>query len=166
MNKNILLLVTMMLSFGAHVLAQTETPSLYNPMSNAQEDLNKAYTQAKRENKHVLVQAGGNWCKWCLEFHRFRLADKSIDSLIQANYVVYHLNYSKENKNEEIFASLGFPQRFGFPVFLIIDGNGKLLHTENSVYLEEGKSYSAAKTFQFLKSWTPAAIDPKTYQKK
>ncbi len=148
------------------VLAQTEKPNLYNPAEDAKIELQKAIDQAKRENKHVLVQAGGNWCKWCIEFNRFSKAETKIDSLLGASFVVYHLNYSKENRNEEMFAQLGYPQRFGFPVFLILTGEGKLIHTQNSAYLEEGKSYGSDKTFDFLKGWTPAAIDPKTYEKR
>lgn len=146
--------------------AQHADTLLYHPMSDARADIAAAIKQAEKENKHVLIQAGGNWCKWCIEFNRFCKADKQIDSMIAANYVVYHLNYSKENKNESILASYGYPQRFGFPVFLILDGKGKLLHTENSSYLEEGKSYNKEKIMWFLKAWNVAALDPKTYEKK
>ena len=44
---------------------------------------------------------------------------------MNANYVVYHLNYSKENYNAKLLTKYNFPQRFGFPVFLILDGEGK-----------------------------------------
>jgi hypothetical protein len=36
-------------------------------------------------------------------------------------------------------AFLGNPQRFGFPVFVIIDGDGNVLHTQDSALLEQGK---------------------------
>ena len=89
---------------------------------------------------------------------------KQIDSIIQDNYVVYHLNYSKENKNEKLLAKYGFPQRFGFPVFLILDGEGKLLHTQNSGYLEEEKGYNRNKVISFFTDWSPKALDPAQYK--
>jgi hypothetical protein len=90
-----------------------------------------------------------------------------IDSIFNASYQIVHLNYSKENKNEKTFAQYGFPQRFGFPVFLILDSTGKLIHTQNSEYLEDNKgSYDAIKVFNFLKAWTPQSIDPQTYLNK
>ena len=77
-----------------------------------------------------------------------------------------HLNYSKENQNKEVFAKYGFPQRFGFPVFIILDGKGNRIHTQASEYFENGKkSYDAEKVLNFLQQWSPTALDPKLYSK-
>lgn len=138
--------------------------SLYHPMADAKKDIANAVKQARQEKKYVLVQAGGNWCSWCLEFNRFTTTDKQLDSAIHTNYVVYHLNYSPQNKNFDIFKKYGFPVRFGFPVFLILNGEGELIHTQNSAYLEEGKSYSKKKVMEFLNNWNPAAFDEKNYE--
>jgi hypothetical protein len=74
------------------------------------------------------------------------------------------LNTSRENKNLDILAGLGYPQRFGFPVLVVLNAEGKRIHTQNSAYLELEKSYSKEKVSEFLKQWTPAAINPKNYQ--
>ncbi len=136
---------------------------LYKPEEKAEQEIAKVVKQAKAEGKHVFIQVGGNWCIWCARFNDFVITDKSIDSLLQANYIVYHLNYSKENHNAFLLAKYGYPQRFGFPVFLVLDGNGNLIHTQNSGYLEEGKSYSKEKVIGFFNDWTPRALDPKQY---
>lgn len=134
--------------------------NLYHPESNASKELEDAIAKAKKDGKYVLIQAGGNWCKWCIEFHRFCNADIQLDSLIKRNFVWYHLNYSKENKNEAIFKQYRFPQRFGFPVFVILDQNGDLIHTQNSAYLEDGKSsYDKEKVIEFLSSWSPDVFE-------
>jgi len=140
--------------------------SLYKPAEDAEASLAVAIKKAKTEKKQVLVQIGGNWCIWCARFNEFTTKDASIDSMIKANYVVYHLNFSKENKNEKLLAKYQFPQRFGFPVFLILDGKGDLLHTQNSEYLEEGKGYSKEKILGFLGNWSVAALDPATYKEE
>jgi thioredoxin-related protein len=137
---------------------------LYNPSADADKDIAAAIVKAKAENKMVLLQGGGNWCSWCIEFARFCKADKKIDSVINASFVWYHLNYSKENENKKLFAKYGYPQRFGFPVFIILDGNGNRIHTQNSSYLEDGKkSYSKDKILEFLEAWTSNALNPKMY---
>ncbi len=136
---------------------------LYHPEANAKEDIAKAVTEAKQTGKHVLVQIGGNWCVWCARFNEFTTSDKSIDSLIRTNYVLYHLNYSKENENKEVLSTYKFPQRFGFPVFLILNKDGELLHTQSSWYLESGKGYDKEKVTAFFTDWTPKALDPKQY---
>lgn len=139
---------------------------LYDPADNAEQSIVAAVKKAKEEKKHVFIQIGGNWCIWCARFNDFVTNDKSIDSLIKENYVVYHLNYSKENKNEKILAKYNFPQRFGFPVFLVLDGDGKLLHTQNSAYLEKEKSYSKNYVMSFFTDWRPAALDAKQYKEE
>jgi len=101
---------------------------------------------------------------WCRRFHKFVYENESLDSLLAADYVFTPLNYSKGHQNLDILADLGYPQRFGFPVFVILDGNGNRIHTQNSAYLEEDKSYSEKKVAQFLKHWSPAAIDPENYK--
>ena len=137
---------------------------LYDPTANAVADIEAAVKQAKKENKFVLIQAGGNWCGWCIEFARFAKADPGIDSVITSSFVWYHLNYSQENKNEKVLASLGYPQRFGFPVFIILDGKGNRVHTQASEYLEDGKkSYDQHAVQKFLEMWSPRALDPTMY---
>lgn len=138
--------------------------NLYKPEENAEKAIAAAVKEAKKEGKHVFVQAGGNWCVWCARFNDFVTKDLSLDSMIQKNFVVYHLNYSKENYNKDILAKYGYPQRFGFPVFLVLDGKGNLLHTQNSAYLEESKGYSREKVMEFFSHWTTAALDPANYK--
>lgn len=143
----------------------SDSSKLYNPSANAEKDIAACVKLAKQQNKHVLIQAGGNWCVWCLRFNKFMHEDKEIDSIVEKNFIVYHLNYSKENKNDKVFAKYQFAQRFGFPVFIILDANGNRIHTQNSAYLEEGKGYSKEKVTDFFKDWTPEALNPNSYKK-
>ena len=150
-------------ALSSWVMAQEK--KLYDPNADAAKDIEAALNKAAAENKFVLIQAGGNWCSWCIEFARFCKADPTIDSTLKASFVWYHLNYSKENQNKELFAKYGFPQRFGFPAFIILNGEGERIHTQSSEYLEDGKkSYDKQKVLSFLGNWSPHALDPKTYE--
>ncbi|MBS1914974.1 MAG: thioredoxin family protein [Bacteroidetes bacterium] len=161
--KRALLILCLFLFVTVAINAQTTATKIYDPNANADSDIAAAIKKAKAENKYVLLQAGGNWCSWCIEFNRFEHADSSIDSLLNKCFVIYHLNYSKENENKSIFAKYGYPQRFGFPVFIILDGSGNRLHTQNSEYLEQGRSYNKQKVYEFLLNWTPQALTPALY---
>jgi hypothetical protein len=86
--------------------------NLYKPGENAEAAISKAVLKAKKEKKHVFVQIGGNWCVWCARFEEYVKTSKVIDSIVKADYVVYHLNYSKENTNAPVLAKYGYPQRF------------------------------------------------------
>jgi len=159
-------IAVVMLTSGA--LAQSTTTSgedkLYNPSDDAKAEIAKAVKKAANENKNVLLQIGGNWCGWCLAFDNKVKSNDTLRIAMEKNFVVYHVNYSQENKNEDVLASLGYPQRFGFPVFVVLDGQGNRLHTQNSAYLEEGKGHSTKKVLEFLTQWSPTAIDPRQYE--
>lgn len=172
-----LLLITSIIILGLGAKAQnTETPAkpikrtdtakLYHPDADAKADIAAAVKKAAASHKNVLLQLGGNWCIWCIYFNDLVKNDAELDKYLRANYVVVHVNYSPENKNEQVLADLGYPQRFGFPVFVVLDDKGKRLHTQNSAYLEEGKGHSKAKVLEFFQNWSPAAIDPKSYEVK
>lgn len=133
-----------------------DTTYLYNPFANVEKDVAAAVVKAKAENKHVLLQIGGNWCVWCYKFHSFVNLDTSLKRLLNENYVVYNLNYSQENHNEAYLKKLGNPQQFGFPVLVVLDANGKQLYTQDSGLLEKGNGYSKEKVEMFLQNWSPA----------
>jgi hypothetical protein len=59
-----------------------------------------------------------------------------------------------------------YPQRFGFPVFLILNNEGDLIHTQSSWYLESGKGYDKEKVTAFLNDWSAKALDPSQYKEK
>lgn len=140
-----------------------KTFNLYNPYENVDSAIKVAQKIASKEGKHIFLQMGGNWCIWCARFNAFTTSDKKIDSIIKANYVVVHVNYSKENKNKSIQEKYEYPARFGFPVFVVLDAKGKRLHTQNSGYLEKDKNYSKEKVIEFFESWSPEALDAKKY---
>jgi len=160
--KNILLFSFVIFSF-VQIYAQ-EKFSVYHPEANAKAEIAAAVAKAKQENKHVFIQIGGNWCGWCKTFHELTTTDEELKNYIAENYEVVHVNYSKENENKEILAELGYPQRFGFPVFVILDGSGNRIHIQNSGYLEEGQGHSKKKVMEFLQQWSPAALNAKNYK--
>lgn len=89
--------------------------------------------------------------------------DEALMAQAEKNYVIYYLNYSKENKNLPILKQLGYPQRFGFPVLLVLDANGNRLHTQNTGLLESADNYDKKKVAEMLKQWSPDALNPAYY---
>lgn len=141
-----------------------DTTKLYHPYADVQKDVMAAVAKAKKENKHVLLQIGGNWCIWCYRFNDFITTDSTLRRLLDENYVLYHLNYSKENKNLDYLKKLDYPQRFGFPALVVLDAWGNRIHTQDSGLLEKDKSYDFNKVKTFLINWAPSALDGKKYE--
>lgn len=151
--------------FSSCLSAQNDKVKLYNPEANAKTDIDKALLLADSTGRNVLLQIGGNWCPWCIRFNKFCSANIEIDTLLRNNFVVVHVNYSDENKNLEILKTLEYPQRFGFPVLVILDGKGKRLHTQDTGLLEKSDAYDKNKVITFLSNWTPAVLKPDNYEK-
>ncbi len=132
-------------------------PKPYNETENAEAKIAELVKKAKKEHKNVMIQAGGNWCIWCLRFNNFVQTTPELKTLVDKNYVYYHLNYSPKNKNEKVFAKYGNPgEKYGYPVFIVLDKTGKMIHTQDSSVLEEGKGYSLEKVKTFFNEWKPS----------
>lgn len=126
----------------------------YNEAENAELAIQKLIKKAKKENKNIILQAGGNWCIWCLRFHHFIKNNEELKSLVDDNFIYYHLNFSPKNKNEKTFKKyLAKDEKYGYPFFIVLDKNGKKLHIQESGILEEGKGYDIEKVKAFFESW-------------
>ncbi|MFY1046481.1 thioredoxin family protein [Chryseobacterium sp. GP-SGM7] len=136
---------------------KAKLPKPYDPKADAEKDIQNLVAKAKKEGKNVMIQAGGNWCIWCLRFNQYVQTTPELKKMVDKNYIYYHLNYSPDNKNEKVFSQYGNPgDRFGYPVFIVLDGNGKMIHIQQSDVLEEGKGYSLDKTRAFFNKWAPS----------
>lgn len=166
----VLVFVIGYLSLATSFAQSSGTP--YNENQDARADLKAAIAQAQKENKHVLVQFGGNWCSWCMRFHALVTGVPLVDSLMKENYVYLLLNvpHEKAKRDNTIFQEFQYPNRFGYPVFVILDKSGKRLNTQDSDAFEYPnpniKGYDTTKVIRFLSLWTPKALDPASYQKK
>lgn len=138
---------------------ETGLKKVYDEEVSPMEQIDNALEEARNSGRLVICQVGGNWCPWCLRFANFITDNKEIADLIEKHFVYIHVNYSKENKNEEAMKRLGNPGRFGYPVLVILDEDGRVMHIQNSSYLEEEKSYSHKKVLDFFQNWTRDAIE-------
>ena len=155
------------LSFMALAMnAQTPLKHVYNEEINPIEQIDEAIAKANVEGKFVVCQVGGNWCPWCLRFADFITNDTTISKVISDNFVYIHVNYNprrsegaeKTAQAKAMLERLNKPDRFGFPVFVVLDEQGRVIHIQDSSFLEEGKSYNQEKVLRFFKNWTPAAV--------
>ena len=144
--------------------ANAQLKKVYNDDINPMEQIDKAIAQANEQGKFVICQVGGNWCPWCLKFADFITKDEEIAKLINENFVYIHVSYNPHKSTDEardkaMLKRLGNPGRFGYPVFVVLDANGNVIHIQDSSYLEEGKGYHRDKVLQFFMHWTPKAVN-------
>ena len=163
--KSVYIIVFLFLFSTISLFAQ-EPQVLYHPDTNAQEAVRIAIDQAKKEHKNVLIMIGGNWCRWCKMFDKFVMDNADVDSTLKSNFVFQHVNFSKENRKLDLMTQWDFPQRFGFPVFVVLNDKGQRIHTQNSAYLEKGEGYDAKVVMDFFGQWGTAVMKPELYLEK
>lgn len=132
-------------------------PRVYDEDIDAMQQIEEAVAEAQRTGKNVMCQVGGNWCKWCLRFADFVKKDAEISQVIDQSYVYIHVNYPRQNPGP-LLERLGNPGRFGYPVMVVLSAEGKVVHIQDSSFLESGDSYDQKKVLRFLKLWTPQTM--------
>ncbi len=146
--------------------AQGTLKKVYDETIDPIAQIDDAVAKAKAEDKFVICQLGGNWCPWCLRFADFVEKDTTVNRVVNENFVYIHVNYNPRKaagdeaaqKAATLLKRLGNPQRFGFPVFVVLNREGEIMHIQDSSFLEEGKGYSEEKVIRFLKNWTPKVL--------
>ena len=133
---------------------------VYDESIDQFEQIDKAVAKAQQDGKFVICQLGGNWCPWCIRFAKFITEDEEINKLVNDNFVYIHVNFKSSNDelSQRVSKRPGNAGRFGFPVLVILNPDGTVMHIQNSAYLEEGQGYSKKKVVDFFKQWTPAAV--------
>lgn len=156
-----------LLMVGTVVRGQTPLKKVYDETVEPMAQIDQAVAQAAASGKYVVCQVGGNWCPWCLRFAAFIEADTTLSRLIAERFVYIHVNYVPRKQGstapadaaEKLMKRLGNPRRFGFPVLVVLDGKGSVIHLQDTGYLEDGGSYSREKVERFFRNWSPEAVE-------
>lgn len=152
--KKILIIIALVISMSANA----QVAKVYDESVDPMAQIDNAVADAKQAGKYVVCQVGGNWCPWCLRFADFIKKDTTVAQVVSDNFVYIHVNYPRKGAAAELMARLGNPRRFGFPVMVVLDADGKVIHTQDSSFLEEGQGYNQEKVLRFFKAWTPKAV--------
>ncbi len=126
----------------------------YDPQRDAAADIESAVAEAKRSKKNVLLEVGGKWCVWCRIMDSYFEANPDVLKLREDNFVTVKINFSPENENKEVLARYG--EIPGYPHLFVLDSEGKLIQSQGTGELEEGKSYNKEKFVGFLRKWSPS----------
>ncbi len=129
-----------------------DLPAKFDPERDAAKDLSVATALASAQGKRILVDVGGQWCKWCHTLDRFIADQPEIKALIDTRYVWLKINWSPDNKNQALLSR--WPKIKGYPHLFVLDAKGQLLHSQDTGTLESGDSYDPMRFLAFLQQTT------------
>jgi thiol:disulfide interchange protein len=107
---------------------------------------------AAETHKRVLLDFGGNWCTDChvldLYFH-----DSANKPLLDANYVLVHINIGRMNANVDIAEHYQIPLRKGVPALAVLGEHGELLYSQKTGEFEGMRRMQSSSVTDFLTYW-------------
>jgi thioredoxin 1 len=109
----------------------------------------------------VIVDFGGNWCTDCHVLDSY-MHDATNQPLVEANFVVVHVNIGRKDSNQDIAERYGIPLDKGVPALAVLDERGKLLYSQTGGEFEDMRHMDGAALTQFLQRWKPGGKRSKT----
>jgi thiol:disulfide interchange protein len=139
------------LSVGSTLAANRQ---IYPDPLQAKADLAAALKTASASHKRILLDFGGDWCGDCqvldLYFH-----DAANRPILEANFVLVHVNIGHMDANVEIAEKYGIPLRKGVPALAVLDEKGALLYSQKSGEFEDMRNMQSSEVTKFLLHWKP-----------
>jgi thioredoxin-related protein len=145
--------LTLLLTSSASAQSPYAPVTKYDPKRDAGRDIDDAAAEAKRTNRRILLEVGGEWCSWCHTLDEFFDKHPDLTALRDKNFVTVKINFSEENPNKEVLSRYG-PIN-GYPHIFVLDSDGKFLHSQDTAVFEEGKGYVLERLTTFLTQWAP-----------
>jgi thioredoxin-related protein len=136
-------------SLHVRYVAVAEFDSTRNPAK----DVDDAVVEAKKTGMRILLDVGGNWCKWCHYLDSFWEKNKDVAGFLHEKFIYVKVNYSKGNENKDFLSK--YPKIPGYPHFFVLNSDGTLLWSQNTGELESGQGHDHDKVLAFLKKWAP-----------
>lgn len=136
------------LALPCAAIAQEEAPAkklvaakpadIYDAKADAKQLIADALASAKKENRRVLIQWGGNWCHWCHKLHDAMKKDRVLARKLMYEYDVVLIDMTSGN-NADLIEKYGADIKGkGVPYLTILDANGKVVLNHETGSLEGG----------------------------
>lgn len=133
-----------------------KSKDVYDEKADARADVKAALAVAKKENKRVLIQWGGNWCGWCKKLHATLTTDQGLAHEILYEYEVVHVDIGQRDKNMDLAKELGADFQ-GVPYLTILDASGAALVQQPTDPFEINQgdvhAHDPKKVLDFLTLW-------------
>jgi thiol:disulfide interchange protein len=149
------------IAFIASLMAWLAAPmfaaerQIYPAPEQAETDLDAALAKAASTHKRVILDFGGNWCPDCqaldIYFH-----DPENKPLLDAHYVLVHVNIGQKDANLDIAARYQIPIDKGVPALAVLGEDGKLLYSQRTGEFEAMRHMQSSSVTSFLTQWIPA----------
>jgi hypothetical protein len=139
-------------------------PVLFDPAADPEKDIAAGVARARKEGRRVLLLWGSDWCSWSRGLDRLLQKSPSLRFQAAAEYVIVRVDVGRYDRNSDLLASYDVDlERTRIPVLSVLDGEGGLLFSGESGFLESRvgseKGFDVQKVQAFLSAYR---IPPKS----
>ena len=159
------LLVTL-LSFSSFAEKAIDLPTyskIYDDKRDPFKDAFAALALAKKTNRNVLIEIGGNWCSWCHKMDAFLEKNPEVYQKLHSQFVLLKVSVSDSNENEGFMSTL--PPVLGYPHMYVSTAAGKMVLSKDTAELQDNGQYSSQQWLAFIKKWQADSDQSKTSKK-
>jgi len=128
-------------------------PLPYDEAADAKADVKRTLTEAKKENRPVLVIFGANWCEDC------RALDKALHEgrnaeLVNREFKMVKVDVGRFDKNLDVAKAYGDPIKKGIPGAAVLSPEGKVLYITKLGELADARHMSDTSIYDFFHAVT------------
>jgi len=126
----------------------------FNKEANATANLAKAISKATKEQKNILLIAGGDWCRWCGTMSNFLEEHPKLQKEFYSKFEVLRFYYGNgmNTSAKALVYKYGKPK--GTPYFYLLDSHAKLLKLFDTKRVERGYGYNRSKFANFITEYS------------
>ena len=145
--KKIILISALLFSFNGWSLSEYRP---YDETADAHQNIAEAVKLAKKSDKHILLEMGGNWCPDCRALGAY-LAREDIKAWLDDRFIVVPVDVGEWDKNIDIAERYGNPISEGIPALVVLDKNENVVFATLAGELASARSMSGDDLIEWLK---------------
>ncbi len=142
-------------TFAVAAFAQSrmvlETP-IYPEGVDAKKEIRQALTEAKAQNKRVLLVFGADWCYDCHVLD-YRFHSPEIQPYLDKNFIVVHVNIGRGETNVDLANKYHIPIDKGVPSIAVVAPNGTWLYSTQHGEISPTRRMPATTIVGMLENW-------------
>jgi serine/threonine-protein kinase len=136
---------------SAKWVADAENPAIYDSQADPGQLIANAVARAKRANKRVLLQFGGNWCPWCHKLLDVFQNNSDVRRVLSHEYELVLID-SEQQAAQDLIAEYGLLLN-GVPFLVVLDAEGNLVHQQRTGELVVDGHHDPEKVTELLKKY-------------
>lgn len=136
--------------------ARSAGPRIYPDPEQAQADIAAALRYAAATHRRILLDFGADWCGDCKVLDIYLHDDKN-KPLIDASFVVVHINVGRFDANRDLAEKYEIPLKRGVPALAVLSEYGELLYSQKNGEFEAMRRMASSSVSDFLVHWRPDA---------